>query len=116
MHASRKQVQHFRRVKLVPACKVSSSVSLQQDDRTADLLVPNSLQPPAHSLLDLDASRAEFVRSELLQIRYLSGPEENLCLSELEHVRVLEECKKLVQSLVTHLCTTTYLEPKTRKL
>lgn len=106
-----------RRWKLLPACKVSSSVSLEQDDRPADLLVTNSLQPPAHGLLDLDASRAEFVRSELLQICYLSGPEEDLCLSELEHVRVLEETRQEAGSeFGNSLWTTAYWELKTRKL
>lgn len=72
-----------------PARQVSSSVSLQQHGGPADLSVANSLQPPPHRLLDLDAGRAKFVRPELLQVRHLPGPEEDLGLAELEHVRVL---------------------------
>lgn len=83
--------KHLGGGKLLPACKVSSSISLQQDGRPADLSVPDPLQPPSHRLLDLDAGRAKFVRPELLQIRYLSSPEEDLCFSKLEHVWVLEE-------------------------
>ncbi len=72
-----------------PAGQVSSAVSLQSDGRLADLSVSNSLQPASNCLLDLDTGRAELIRSELLQVRYLTRPEEDLGLTKLEHVRLL---------------------------
>lgn len=72
-----------------PAGQVSSAISLQSDGRLADLSVSNSLQPTSHRLLDLDTGRAELIRPELLQVRYLTRPEENLGLTKLEHVRLL---------------------------
>lgn len=96
VNTSSQKPQHFRGGELSPARQVSSSVSLQQDGRPADLSVANSLQPPSHRLLDLDAGRAKFVRPELLQVRHLSSPEEDLGLAELEHVRVLGETTQQV--------------------
>lgn len=46
-------------------------------------------QPAADGFLDLDAGRAEFVRPQLFQVSHLSGPEEDLCFSELVFIFVL---------------------------
>lgn len=72
-----------------PAGQVSSAVSLQSDGRFADLSVSNSLQPTSARLLDLDAGRAELIGPELLQVRHLTRSEEDLGLTELEHIGVL---------------------------
>ena len=72
-----------------PAGHVAAAVSLQQHCRAADLAVAEPLEPAAHRLLDLDARRAELVRPQLLQVRHLARPEEDLRLAELELVLVL---------------------------
>lgn len=77
-----------------PAGQVSSTISLQKDGCLADLLVSDSLQPTSDSLLDFDTGWAKFIRPELLQVRYLSSPEEDLCLTKLEHVGILRDNKK----------------------
>lgn len=78
-----------------PASKVSSAVSLQIDGSLADLSVSNSLQPTSDRLLDLDAGCTELICPELLQIGYLTGSEEDLCLTKLEHVWVLRNKMKM---------------------
>lgn len=72
-----------------PTSQVSSAISLQGHGRPADLTVPDPLQPASDRLLDLDAGRAELIGPKFLQVRHLTGSEEDLSLSELEHVGFL---------------------------
>lgn len=83
-----------------PAGQVSSAISLQSDGRLADLSVSNSLQPTSDSLLDLDTGWAKLIRPELLQVCYLTSPEEDLSLTELEHVWLLRHKVKADEDLV----------------
>lgn len=69
-----------------PAGQVPPPVSLQRHGRSANLAVPDPLQPPPDRLLDGDAGGAEFVGPQLLQVSHLAGPEEDLRLPKLEHV------------------------------
>lgn len=46
-------------------------------------------QPAPHRLLDADTGRAQFIGAELLQVRHLSGPEEDLSFAKLKLILVL---------------------------
>lgn len=67
----------------IPACLVTSNVSLNGDGTFSHPEVLLAGQPAADCLLDVDTSHAQLVRTQLLQVRHLTSPEENLAFAKL---------------------------------
>lgn len=69
----------------------TSRECLQSERRAADLQVTFASVVGAIGRLDLDDTRAEFLRTELFQIGDLTGAKEDLRVAELVLVRVGDE-------------------------
>lgn len=64
-------------------------ISLYGDSRFPHPQVFFAGQPAADGLLDADAGRAQFIRTQLLQVSHLTGSEEDLVFAQLILVLVL---------------------------
>lgn len=65
-------------------------MSLNGDGRFLHPQVLFAGQPAANSLLDVDTSHTQFVRTQLLQVSHLTSPEEDLVFAKLVLILVLE--------------------------
>lgn len=71
-------------------------VSLYGDSRLLHPQVLFASQPAANSLLDANASHTQLVRTQLLQVGHLTGPEEDLVFAKLIFILVLGAKHKTV--------------------
>lgn len=74
-----------------PAGLVSSGEPLDGDGSAALAQILLACQPATDGFLDADAGSAQLVRTQLLQIGDLAGPEEDLGLTKLVFILVLGE-------------------------
>lgn len=76
--------------RLLPDCLLSPDVLLEDDGCLSHAQVPPPLAPPADVFLDGHAGSSQSVQTQLLEISYLTGSEEDLCPTKLVLVGVLE--------------------------
>lgn len=73
-----------------PDLFLSAHVLLDSDGSLSHVQEPASLPPAPHVLLDGHARRTKMIQTQLLQVRHLSRPEEDLTPTELVLVGILE--------------------------
>ena len=80
----------MREVRHPPPGDHAPAVCLDEEDGPFDLHVAPLGEPPTDVLLDHNAAGPQSLRPNLLQVRHLTSPEEDLCLTELVLVPVLQ--------------------------